>query len=110
MDLNATHSSDDSEVHGGDSCCLMHPSTMLELRVPTLGVVSLQNTTLFKGAKNFLRCLPSERIPQDSISLAASWLLGRDSDQVPIRVHVEGIHDGGAPCKFLKKDPVPRIC
>ncbi|KAF9570214.1 spermatogenesis associated protein 5 [Mortierella alpina] len=58
-------------------CCLLHPSTMLNLRVPTLGLVSIQHASLFNGAEAFLRCLPLESVPQGWIHLPQWMLVGQ---------------------------------
>ena len=76
----------------------MHPDTMLGLRVPALGMVSVQDALLFDGAKVFLRSFTCESIPLGEICLA-SWLMNSSPGQQPLRVRVDGIH-ADEPCKY----------
>ncbi|KAF9936370.1 hypothetical protein BGZ67_002431 [Mortierella alpina] len=63
-------------------CCLLHPLTLLDLRVPTLGLVSIQHACLFNGAESFLRCLALESVPQGSIHLPQWMLVGQAVDNI----------------------------
>ncbi|KAG9321616.1 hypothetical protein KVV02_006720 [Mortierella alpina] len=71
-------------------CCLLHPLTLLDLRVPTLGLVSIQHACLFNGAESFLRCLALESVPQGSIHLPQWLLVGQAVDKIK-SVRVLGI-------------------
>lgn len=91
MDLLFIRTTEGNEAHGQEDFCHVHPDTLVELRVPALGLIAVQDKLLLGGAKLYLRCLPCEAVPQGSIRLDPSL-----SDQVSVkdlcRVHVEGIH------------------
>ncbi|KAF9080528.1 Spermatoproteinsis associated protein 5, partial [Mortierella sp. AD031] len=74
-------------VHGG---CWVHPITLTELRVPALGLVSVQHPLLFDGATTYQQCLPHESIPQGAIRLSR-WTIGHIPQDLE-RVRVEGVH------------------
>ncbi|KAF9952430.1 hypothetical protein BGZ72_006299 [Mortierella alpina] len=71
---------------------------MLELRVPTLGLISIQNASLFSGAETFVRCLPLESVFQGMIHLPQWMLMGQNVDKT-ITVRALGIDcDSPSPC------------
>ncbi|KAF9964464.1 hypothetical protein BGZ70_006424 [Mortierella alpina] len=82
-------------------CCLLHPSTMLDLRVPTLGLVSIQHASLFSGADMFARCLSLESVPQGWIHLPPWMLAGQDLDKIST-VRALGI-DGDTPLDVIER-------
>ncbi|KAF8930233.1 hypothetical protein BGZ58_008380 [Dissophora ornata] len=101
MDLLVIQSPKGSVGLAQEDCCVMHPDTMFDLRVPTLGMVSVQDALLFNGAKVFLRSFTCESIPLGGICLA-SWLTDSSSGQQPLRVRVDGIH-ADEPLDVIKK-------
>lgn len=74
-------------VHVG---CWVHPTTLIDLRVPALGVVAVQHPLLFDGATTYQQCLPLESIPQGSIRLSG-WTVGHIPQNLG-GVRVEGVH------------------
>lgn len=77
--------------------CWVHPSTLIDLRVPALGLVAVQHPLLFDGATTYQQCLPLESIPQGSIQLSL-WVAGHVPQELS-SVRVEGIHVD-VPCKL----------
>ncbi|KAF9121105.1 hypothetical protein BGX30_002779 [Mortierella sp. GBA39] len=73
-------------VHDG---CWVHPATLIDLRVPALGVVAVQHPLLFDGATTYQQCLPLESIPQGSIRLSG-WTVGHIPPNLG-GVRVEGV-------------------
>ncbi|KAG0247955.1 hypothetical protein BG011_000694 [Mortierella polycephala] len=81
--------SDAGQLH--NECLWIHPMTLQELRIPSLGLVAVQHPCLFHGAKTFQRCMPYENVPQGMVSLP-SWILS-ELDAVKVQcVQVEGVH------------------
>lgn len=82
---------DHNESLAQKNLCRVHPDTLLDLRVPALSLIAMQDNLLLGGAKTYLRCLPCETTPQGSIRLASCF-----TDQVSVqglrRVRVEGIN------------------
>ncbi|KAF8955531.1 hypothetical protein BGZ46_002615, partial [Entomortierella lignicola] len=88
MDLEVI-TSDGFANHYHKDCCMLHPTTMIDLRIPNLGVASIQSATLFGGDKAFIRCLSSNNIPENTIRLA-SWMSSQINGHITT-VHIEGI-------------------
>ncbi|KAF9980325.1 hypothetical protein BGZ65_005231 [Modicella reniformis] len=90
MDLLVIQATDRHGTLAQNDHCIVHPDTMLELRVPALGLIAVQDRLLFGGATLYLRCLPCETIPQGSIRFGPYYV-----DQVSghdlYHVHVQGI-------------------
>ncbi|KAF9914513.1 hypothetical protein BX616_008144 [Lobosporangium transversale] len=83
-------------------CCSLHPSTLLDLRVPVLGVVLVQikDENFSVGVKTFVRSLPCDRVPPGEIRLAP-WVLDL-LPTPPTKVRVESI-SANQPLHLVKK-------
>jgi len=90
MDLQVIRTTESNEVLGQEDLSHVHPDTLLELRVPALGLIAVQDKLLC-GAKLYLRCLPCEAVPQGNIRLNTS-LVDQFFANDSCHVHVEGIH------------------
>ncbi|KAF9113706.1 hypothetical protein BGX27_000977 [Mortierella sp. AM989] len=88
MDLVVIES-DDITKNAHNEYCLIHPVTMLDLRVPILGVISVQGVSLRGTSKVFIRCLSCESIPPNTTRLP-SWMSYQDIGGTST-VRVEGI-------------------
>ncbi|KAF9431139.1 spermatogenesis associated protein 5 [Podila epigama] len=73
--------------------CLVHPDTLLEIGIPSLGFGSLQHDTILEGRQLFVKCLPHAAVQpghivlQNWIALACSSITG---DEIVARLEKVG--------------------